>query len=122
MKQHRLSFADINILGDNLAEVIVDEGVEMTIDMVEEYHQFLLTHLIPPFSLLVNKLHSYSYDAEAQQKLANLQEIDRMAVVSYRLSTTTATEQLTELPWNGDWNLQIFTDRETALAWLSESE
>lgn len=122
MKQHRLSFADINILGDNLAEVIVDEGVEMTIDMVEEYHQFLLTHLIPPFSLLVNKLHSYSYDAEAQQKLANLQEIDRMAVVSYRLSTTTVTEQLTELPWNGDWNLQIFTDRDTALAWLSESE
>ncbi|MEJ2212529.1 MAG: hypothetical protein P8Y20_00315 [Gammaproteobacteria bacterium] len=118
MKSQRLSFAEINLLKDNLAEVIVDEGVEMTSAMVDEYHKYLLDNLTAPFLLLVNKLHSYSYDAEAQYKLGNLKEIDRMAVVSYRLSSTTATEQLTELPWNCDWNLQIFTDRETALSWL----
>ena len=121
MKSQRLSFAEINLLKDNLAEVIVDEGVEMTSAMVDEYHAYLLDNLTAPFSILVNKLHSYSYDAEAQHKLGNLKEIDRMAVVSYRLSSTTATEQLAELPWNCDWNLQIFTDRETALSWLLDS-
>tara|TARA_R110002050_G_scaffold80801_4_gene172821 strand:+ start:2036 stop:2293 length:258 start_codon:yes stop_codon:yes gene_type:complete len=55
MKSHRLSFGEIIILKDNLAEVIINEGVLMDIKIVEDYHQFLLTHLKAPFSLLINK-------------------------------------------------------------------
>lgn len=40
MSQHRLSFCSIEILADNLAEIIVDEGVEMDVAKVAEYHDF----------------------------------------------------------------------------------
>lgn len=40
MKQYKLSFATINILRDNLAEVIVNEGVVMNEIMVDLYHDF----------------------------------------------------------------------------------
>jgi len=54
----------------------------MTLDMVEEYHAFLLAHLVSPFSLLINKINSYSYNFDAQINLATLKEIKAMAVVA----------------------------------------
>lgn len=69
MELHELSFAKIIILREDIAEVIVNEGVEMTVEMVDEYHNFLLSHLRAPFSLLVNKLNAYTYDFDAQEKL-----------------------------------------------------
>lgn len=122
MDLYELSFGKIILLSDDLAEVIVDDGISMDTRMVDEYHQFLLEHLKAPFSLLVNKINSYTYDFEAQQKLANLDQINKMAVVSYNRITTAATEYLKELPVHQNWNLEIFTDRDTALAWLKPED
>lgn len=66
MSSHRLSFGIINILKNNLAEVIVDEGIVMDVVMIDEYHDFLLNTLDAPFALLVNKKHSYTYTFSAQ--------------------------------------------------------
>ena len=44
----------------------------MTLNMVEEYHAFLLKHLVSPFSLLINKINSYTYSFDAQVNLATL--------------------------------------------------
>ena len=55
MNNKKLSFADINILREDIAEVIVHEGIEMDLAMVDEYHAYLQKHLQSPFSLLVNK-------------------------------------------------------------------
>lgn len=60
----------------------------MDFEMVETNHSFLLSHLTPPFSLLVNKINSYSYNFEAQEQLATLREINYMVVVSYHRTTT----------------------------------
>jgi hypothetical protein len=119
MNLYELPFAKIIILREDIAEVIVNDGVEMDTKMVDEYHEFLLSHLNPPFSLLINKINSYSYDFEAQMQLATLKEINAMAVVSYRRTTDISTEMLTNnVPRDTEWNLQIFQDREKALAWL----
>lgn len=66
MESHRLRFAEIIILNKNLAEVIIDEAIEMDLSMVEEYHAFLLSHLDSSFSLLINKRHAYGYTFDAQ--------------------------------------------------------
>jgi len=118
METHELSFAKINILQPDIAEVIVNEGVELNLAMVEEYHSFLLSHLQPPFSLLINKMHSYTYDFDAQQKLATLPEIHVMAVVAYNYITEKTTEVLASYPREQKWNLVIFSDRSEALDWL----
>jgi len=76
MKLYELSFAKIIILRDDIAEVIVNDGIEMNMLMFEEYHNFLLSNLKAPFSLLINKVNSYSYNAEVLKNLAELTEIN----------------------------------------------
>lgn len=118
MNLYELPFAKIIILQDNIAEVIIDEGIVMDSHMVDEYHEFLLTHLDAPFSLLVNKVNSYTYDFLAQNKLANLEEIKLMAVVAYNRVTQITTEALASYPRRKQWNLKVFSNREEALEWL----
>ena len=120
MTRHQLSFGTIDILQANIAEVIIDEGVEMTLSMVNDYHQFLKTHLQSPFALLINKVNPYSYTYEAQKVIATLTEIAVMAVVTYRDVTQAATEHLIQVPRDVAWNIQLFSDRSLALAWLME--
>jgi len=81
MDLHVLPFAKIIILQKDIAEVMINDGVEMDTKMVDQYHDFLLSHLHPPFSLLINKVNSYTYDFQAQIHLATLKEINAMAVI-----------------------------------------
>ena len=118
MDLHELPFAKIIILRDDIAEVMINEGIQMDKDMVEQYHDFLLSHLHAPFSLLVNKVNAYTYDFQAQEKLATLKEIHAMAVVAYNRVTQLTTETLASYPREVKWNLSIFTNRDEALAWL----
>ena len=123
MELHELPFAKVIVLRDDIAEVMINDGVIMDIAMVEQYHDFLLTHLRAPFSLLVNKVNAYSYDFNAQEKLATLKEINAMAVVAYNRVTEITTETLASYPRNVKWNLRIFSNRDDALTWLlSEQE
>jgi hypothetical protein len=118
MDSYELPFAKIIILRDDIAEVMINDGVIMDVAMVEQYHDFLLSHLRAPFSLLVNKVNSYTYDFEAQEKLATLTEINAMAVIAYNRVTEITTQILASFPRDVNWNLRIFSDRDEALEWL----
>lgn len=52
--------------------MIVDQGIELSIEMVEELDNYLDTHYSEHFALLVNKANRYSYTYEAQLCLASL--------------------------------------------------
>ncbi|WP_291621956.1 hypothetical protein [Colwellia sp.] len=107
------------MLSDSIAEVIVNEGVEMNLAMVSQFHEFLLAHLQSPFSLLINKENAYSYDFDAQVTIGNLTEIHAMAVVAYNQATKISTTYMLEsIPRPVAWNLRIYSDREVALNWL----
>lgn len=118
MSLHELPFAKIIILREDIAEVMINDGVEMDVNMVGQYHDFLLSHLRAPFSLLVNKVNSYTYNFDAQQKLATLKEINVMAVVAYNRATILSTETLASYPRDERWNLKVFLNRSDAMAWL----
>lgn len=119
-KVYKLSFGTIITINNHLAEVIIDEGIEMDEHLVDTYHDFLLSHLKAPFSLLVNKKHSYSYTFEAQKIIANLDEIDSMAVLVGTLGSTLATKTIISL--KGRNNIEIFVTREEALDWLNDQQ
>ena len=122
MTTHILSFGKIILLQSDIAEVIVNDGVEMNLETIEEYHEFLLNKMKQPFSLLINKLHAYSYTFEAQQQLATLSQIHAMAVVSYRKTTETSTSNLIAVPREIQWRIQMFKKRDTALIWLQNEQ
>lgn len=122
MDLYELPFAKIIILRDDIAEVMINEGVQMDAGMVQQYHAFLLSHLQHPFSLLINKVNAYSYDFDAQEKLATLEEIRAIAVVAYNRVSRIATETLASFPRAVKWNLKIFSSREEALSWLEAQQ
>lgn len=94
MKSHQLAFAEIIILKDNLAEVIINQGVLIDLKMVETYHQFLISHLVAPFSLLINKKFDYTYTFKAQKKVGDLDEINQIAVLVEGYNAKKSTEFL----------------------------
>ena len=122
MNTHDFHFGKVIILHDNIAEVIINEGIEMSIDMINEYHDFLLKNLKAPFAILVNKIHSYTYSFEAQMHLLNLEQLKALGVVSYTQVSEMSTKMLHSMPRAFEWNLKIFKDRDKAYDWLCEQQ
>ena len=118
MNTFTLSFGEITILKHNLAEVLINEGVELDEIMVVEYTEILNDNLDHPFFLIINKKNSYSYTFSAQKTLANLEFVGAYAVVAPNLGAVMSTETLVRIGGNPDINLQIFRTREDALEWL----
>ena len=122
MKEFTLSFGKITLLQDDIAEVIVNDMVEMSLPMVAEFHDFLINHLTTPFSLLINKKNSYTYTFDAQLELGNLPQINVLAVVAYNQCTESTTKDLINIPRERPWNVRIFDDRMTAYRLLEEQQ
>ena len=118
MTNYEFSFGKIIILQDDIAEVIVNEGIVFNIEMVAEYHEFILNKMKHPCSLLINKVNSYAYTLEAQQHLATLSQINSMAVVSYNVASETTTKSLVAMAREKPWELKIFKSRDLAFNWL----
>ncbi|VAW59807.1 hypothetical protein MNBD_GAMMA08-1399 [hydrothermal vent metagenome] len=122
MTTHTLSFGTITLLQKDIAEVIVNDGVEMNLEMVETYHQFLLENMPESFSLLINKKNAYTYSFEAQLQLATLTQINSMAVLVYSNISAAATKNLATMPRAIPWKLEVFNDRKNAIKWLQKKQ
>ena len=118
MDLHELSFGKIIILHNNVAEVIINEGVEMDEELVNQFHDFLFDNLKSPFSLLINKINSYSYSFEALAKLGAKKEIRAIAVVAYTRTSKISTESIASFPKEVKWNMSVFSNRDEAIKWL----
>lgn len=115
-----MTFGTIIKHGNSLAEIIVDEGVEMDLVQVKEYHNCLLKNLKTPFYVLVNRKHSYTYTFEAQKEIVGFDKIKKLAVLLVTHSALMSTETLLSLNENINWEVASFRLKEDALAWLEE--
>ncbi len=122
MKNHNITFGNIIKLNNNLAEIIVNEGVEMCEFKVKELHDYLLQNLSAPFSLLINKKNPYSYTFKAQKLIGKLKEIKTIAVVIGTGGALMSTETLINLNKDVDWNIYVFQERTKALEWIQKRE
>ncbi|WP_028866073.1 hypothetical protein [Psychromonas aquimarina] len=120
MDSYQLPFAQFTIIKEDLAEVTVAEGVELNLHMLKQSYELLQAKLNAPFSLLINKVNSYSYSFETQMQLPELQEINAVAVLTYDYLSIKTIEYLASLPSNKDWNLHHFSNRQNALVWLQQ--
>ena len=116
---HKLSFCIASKLSECCAEFVVNKGVEVNLDMVFEYHEWLLENLEFPMYILLNKMFPCTYSFEAQVQLASLQHINAMAVVAYDKVSQSTTQILQTVPREGNWSIEVFDDRDTAISWLN---
>ncbi|MEH6536509.1 MAG: hypothetical protein V7719_08965 [Psychroserpens sp.] len=119
MKVFILPFGKIKILESNIAELIINDTVVIDAEMVYAYRNLLQSHLVAPFSLLINKEHGYSYTFDAQVAMGELNDVIAFrAVVVYSQSAEMATQIVMDINKSNNWNIKIFRERQAALDWL----
>jgi len=106
--KHQLSFAKINVLTDSVAEVIVDQGIEISLEMSEEYDNFLSQQFSNNFALLVNKINQYDFSFEAKLSMASHENLAAIAVVTYENDGKKSVEDLAAMRKLDGWNLKVF--------------
>ncbi|MBR9915907.1 MAG: hypothetical protein GYB32_14010 [Algicola sp.] len=123
MKVFILPFGKIKVLEPRIAELIINEGVAITPEMVQTYRNVVIAHTTTPFSLLINKEHGYSYTYEALVAMGQQRDlIDFRAVVIYSKSAEMATQIVMDINKKNDWKIKMFKDRNDALDWLKVAQ
>lgn len=122
--QYRLSFAIINLLSDQIAEIIVDNHVVISLEMLEELDGFTNEHFVKSFGLIVNKINSYRYTFEAKSYIATNQHQVACAVVNYGLVSEDPIYEVKELRPFDHLNIKVFSGLEfgwqQAKKWLND--
>lgn len=115
MSLHKLSFATINMLEANIAEVIVDNKITISLEMVEELEAFFTKTFTEPFALLVNKINAYQYSFEAMTCMASNELLTAFAVINYDDVQQDPINQVLELRAMDELNMKVFSGLE--LGW-----
>lgn len=113
-----LSFARINILREDIAELVVNEGVELTAVQVRQVEDTLASYLKSPFSLLINKIYNYSYQFDAIIGMGKLPQLQAVAIVCHRQRSYFTVEPIIHLKQSSQWQIRRFFSKADALEWL----
>ena len=119
MEVHRISYAKIIIWSSNSAEIIVSPGVDIDLQMVDEIHHFLLSQFNHSFSLLINKTNAYSTQLDALIQFGTLIAIDKIAIFAPNKLAKMSADFSATIPSSAVLNIEVFTERDDALDWLT---
>ena len=121
---YKLSYANVKILANNLAEVIVDNDVMVTLEMVEEFDLFIQENFQQPFAVLVNKINRYEYSFEAMASMVSHELIIAVAVINYDDVDEDPIHQVLKIRTIDQLNIKVFSGLELgwqeAKKWLVE--
>lgn len=121
MDLYRVSFAKLNILSNTVCEVIVDDGVNINLEMVEEIHAAFRMNFSDQFSLLINKRNSYSTELDALIQFGKLPQINKIAIFAPNKLAKMSADFSADIPSSAALNIEVFINRENALTWLNNS-
>jgi hypothetical protein len=121
MKRHELKIGTVIILEDNLVEVIAKEGLEITLEILREFRQFITDNTQHPVGLLVNKQHAYTYTYETQASIGNTDIISCVALLVYSRIAEITTYSMFSTIATPNYKTKFFWDRSSAINWLNET-
>ena len=107
MEFHKFSFGKIGVLRKEIAEIIIDEGTDINIAMVDEIHRYLLSIFTHSFSLLINKTNSYSTQLDALIKFGTLSTINKIAVYTPNKLAKRSADFAADIPTSTELNIQF---------------
>jgi|AZII01.1.fsa_nt_gi hypothetical protein len=117
----KLPFASLKCPTDNIIELIIDEGVEISVDMARALHEVIEQWVDDePTGFVVHKLHSYSVSFEAQQIIGDLPGIAVSAVVAYNQFGEMTAQQIIAMSEMVESDIAIFPTLENAIFWLQK--
>jgi len=124
MNKYQLSFCTINKLTDNIAEVIISNDVEVSLEMVEEHDEFLCSIFKGNFGVLVNKINTYSYTVEATLSMGSIAQMKAIASVNYNAQGNNSSQDIENRRGTDKLNWRQFSGLELgwqqAYDWLTK--
>lgn len=117
-----LNFAKIIILENDVAEIIVNESIEMNLTHIKNMRDVLKENLSSPIYLIINKINHYSYDFESQVEIGNFIELKATAIICYSETTRQTTQFVSKIKTNKNWNMEIFSNKAEALNWIKHQK
>jgi hypothetical protein len=111
-----LSFAKVNVLSNNIAEIVINKNTDVSLEMVEESNALfdnIFSH--QPFAILLNKVHAYTLSFEAMLCIGDHENIIAIAVVNYSPKQLESMGTVLSLRKHDNLNLKAFEGLE--LGW-----
>jgi hypothetical protein len=122
MENHRLSFAQINLLDKSIAEVIFDKDIYISIEMIEEIETFICDFFESDFGVIVNRIYPYTYSLEAKLTLGSIERLKSIASINYTKEGVDSTQDIISKRSKDRLNIKQFNGlelgRQRALKWL----
>lgn len=112
-----LTFGTFQEIEPNILEVIINEGIELRRSHIQQIEKAMLEKYSCPFAALINRVHSYSHTHASMERIAKIQNVTRFAILIH----SSVAEHAAKVHQLYQGNLQVFDDREKAIAWLRES-
>ncbi|WP_026301190.1 hypothetical protein [Colwellia piezophila] len=123
MMLHRLSFAVINSLSKDMLELIIDKNILVSIEMVEEFDDYIEQNFQHSIGILINKINDYKYSFEAKLVLGSSPLIQAVAILNHYTAGASDTKNIEQLRELDKLNMKIFSglefDRAQAIDWLT---
>lgn len=120
--KHRLSFGYFTLLAENIVEVTIDDGIELSLEMIEECDVFFKAHIFGNFGMLINRVNEYTYSYEAQLSIGSYEGLKAIAFVYYSDKSRVNVEELNVVRAYDKWNSRTFSGLELewqqAFQWL----
>jgi hypothetical protein len=119
--KYRTSFAEFTVHADNILEMVINEGVVVSLEMIEEIDHFIAQYFTEDFILLINGINNYTYSYEAQLCIASNEYLKGIAFLYYSNKTLEVIEQLKAHRKMDNWNSKTFSGlelgRQQAYTW-----
>jgi hypothetical protein len=112
-----LEFGTFQEIEPNIMEIIIHEGVELRESHIDLIEKGLVERYGCPYALLINRVNSYSHTHASMQRVAQLQNMTRLAILVHG----TVAKHAADVHKLYQENLKVFDDREKAIIWLRES-
>ena len=117
---HRLSFCRLQIIDQNIVEIVLDDGAEISGQMVDEFFAAIDGKMNSQISILLDKATQYSYTFDALIKLSESTKIRNIGVITYDALSRSSAIYMMERFNKSKKNVKLFESREAALAWLRD--
>ena len=118
------TFGQIKLISANIVEVIINQDIEISLELVEEYDAIMNEHFTENYAVLVNRINNYGYAYEALLCVGSTKNLTAAAIINYGTANAQQTKNLQSVLDADKLNVKEFAGlelgRESALDWLKE--
>ena len=116
-------FGHIKIITPNIAEIVINHGIEVSLEIVEEYEALMSEHFSDNYATLINRINNYSYAYEALLCVGSAKNLKAVAVINYGLDNEKQSKNVNIVQHIDKLNIKLFSGLELgrahAIDWLN---